>query len=87
MESVRKVYADKNLKISVAIADDVEFRGDTGDLLEIAGNLCDNACKYAQSQIAIHAQNIASAQGTLLELNVADDGPGIPAELSAAVTS
>jgi two-component system sensor histidine kinase PhoQ len=84
--SVAKVYADKALQISIDIAKDVEFRGDAGDLLEIAGNLCDNACKYAAAQIEITARNIESPQGMLLELTVADDGPGIPKELSEAVT-
>jgi two-component system sensor histidine kinase PhoQ len=84
--SVQKVYADKALRFAVDIPESVEFRGDAGDLLEIAGNLCDNACKYARSQIVIRARNIESPQGTLLQLTIADDGPGIPPELSQAVT-
>ncbi|MEL7044317.1 MAG: two-component sensor histidine kinase, partial [Pseudomonadota bacterium] len=40
-----KVYAARDLEIVVATEGDARFRGDERDLMEILGNLLDNACK------------------------------------------
>jgi len=56
------------------------FRGDEGDLEEMAGNLLDNACKWSKGQIAVTmaAERTASAQ--MLVIRVEDDGPGLTEE-------
>lgn len=46
---------------------------DREDLLELLGNLLDNACKWARAQVRVGWQ-LGAAQ---LTLEVADDGPGI----------
>ncbi|HWA42631.1 MAG TPA: HAMP domain-containing sensor histidine kinase [Hypericibacter adhaerens] len=53
------------------------FRGDEGDLEEMAGNLLDNACKWSRGQIAVTmvAERTSSAQ--MLLIRVEDDGPGL----------
>ena len=48
------------------------FRGDQGDLLEVLGNLMDNAYKFARQRVRLVAQR----DGRLL-LAVDDDGPGL----------
>src|SRR6202012_2376744 len=49
-------------------------------LEEMAGNLMDNACKWAKSKVTVSVHRIA---GTLLEIVVDDDGPGLdPEEIS-----
>ena len=57
------------------------FIGDREDLTEIAGNLLDNAFKWARSTRA-HDRATASREPTArrdgLQLVVEDDGPGIP---------
>jgi two-component system sensor histidine kinase PhoQ len=55
---------------------DIAFRGDEGDLLELLGNLLDNAFKWAASTVRITAHT----GGSTIELSVEDDGPGIDAE-------
>ena len=57
------------------------FEGDREDLLELAGNLIDNACKWCRREVRISA----SAE-TGLVLRVEDDGPGAPSEDLAALT-
>ncbi len=47
------------------------------DMLELLGNLIDNACKWAQGRVAI---TLAVRDRTLL-IQVADDGPGLAPEL------
>ena len=56
---------------------------DREDLLELLGNLLDNACKWAHSQVRL---DVSVEQGGF-RLSVDDDGPGIPAEKREAVLS
>jgi len=77
--ALEKVYAAKSLQMETAIAPDAMFRGDEGDLLEILGNIADNAFKWAHSRIRVEIQNQPEGQpGLRLILRIEDDGPGIP---------
>jgi two-component system sensor histidine kinase PhoQ len=82
VESLRKVYAERDLAIDAFVADEARFHGDAGDLMEIVGNLADNACKHARRRVTIDAGRIApgrDADRDGLFIVVSDDGPGIPA--------
>lgn len=79
LAALEKVYAAKGLRVETDIAPEVMFRGDAGDLLEILGNVADNAFKWARSRVRVQAQNPAGGQpGTRFTLRIEDDGPGIP---------
>lgn len=69
--ALHKIYRDKGCQIELIIAEDTVFRGDETDLMEILGNLLDNACKACQHQVKL-TTNTAP-----LQINVEDDGPGI----------
>lgn len=71
-----KVYADKTVAIDLNIAPNSVFRGDQGDLMEMLGNIIDNACKYSKQKIKITAEQTDE----LLLISVEDDGKGITAE-------
>lgn len=71
-----KVYFDKQPQFRAAIAADCECRADEGDLLEVLGNLLDNACKACRQRINISA----SDSERWLLIVIEDDGPGIPEE-------
>ena len=75
-----KVYADKSVECHLSIDESVMFYGDEGDLLEILGNLADNAFKWCRRKVTIKARpgNASHDLSELLELRVEDDGPGIP---------
>ncbi|MDJ0940065.1 MAG: ATP-binding protein [Woeseiaceae bacterium] len=79
---LRKVYHDKSPTIATQVASDVQFRGDTGDFLELAGNLIDNACKWCESRVnvSIEAATNDRAIASGMVMIVSDDGPGIPQE-------
>ncbi len=47
---------------------------DREDMLELVGNLLENACKWAGSRVALRVRF-----GSVLEIVIEDDGPGIPA--------
>ncbi|MBH9576579.1 sensor histidine kinase [Inhella proteolytica] len=79
VELLRRIHHDKVLDIRwQAPAQVLPF--DAEDLLEILGNLGDNACKWAASRVEI---TLTDRDG--LCLTVADDGPGCPAELREAL--
>jgi two-component system sensor histidine kinase PhoQ len=70
-----KVYADKNLTLTHDIQQKrIGFNGDITDLMEILGNVLDNACKAATRQVTLSVLTSLSK----LQINIEDDGPGIP---------
>lgn len=71
---LKKVYAEKNLQFSINLEHDGIRFGDREDMLELIGNLLDNASKWANRKIKF----TASIDGQL-KISVEDDGPGIPA--------
>ena len=71
-DALAKVYADKRLVFTVDAARGLQWRIDEGDLMEIAGNLMDNAAKWAKHRVAVRAWR----DGAKLHLRVEDDGPG-----------
>jgi signal transduction histidine kinase len=56
------------------------FRGDEGDLEEMAGNLLDNACKWAKSSIGVTVVAERTPQSANLLIKIDDDGPGLTEE-------
>lgn len=77
-----KVYRDKALSVEVRHDGDCAFRIDEGDLMELLGNLMDNACKWASHKV--YVQVTKNKEGALT-VAIHDDGPGIDPKLVAAV--
>jgi signal transduction histidine kinase len=76
-----RIYADKALAIEVACPPEAAFRGARQDLEEMLGNLLDNACKWALARVTVRV----ALDGQLLQLAIADDGPGLPSARRAEV--
>ncbi len=79
VDGLRKVYRDKQPEFSIDVEPGMQFRGDGGDFLELAGNLLDNACKWCAKQVKITIDQAEAGGGGML-MCVDDDGPGIPEE-------
>ncbi len=77
--SLRKVHAARELEIVCEIHGDPVMAADEGDMMEIIGNLADNACKWARRRVVIAVGQPAgeSAREADLHITVSDDGPGI----------
>jgi two-component system sensor histidine kinase PhoQ len=87
VNGLRKVYHDKRPQIESDVAVGLKFRGDTGDFLEVAGNLLDNACKWCEKRvkITVRPSTDAPALASGMVLTVEDDGPGIPDDAAEAL--
>jgi two-component system sensor histidine kinase PhoQ len=77
LQALDKVYGDKGVSHQQQIDPAATFFGDERDLLEIMGNILDNAYKYCHRRIQISVEKI-SAGREQLSIVVEDDGPGIP---------
>lgn len=68
-----KIYRDKNVQLSIDVPANAMFRGDETDLMEMLGNLLDNAFKACQHQVKVKVSQKP------FTISVEDDGPGVPA--------
>jgi len=77
--SLQRVYSQDLINIDAIIEPGLVFCGEKRDLLELVGNLLDNACKYGNGQVRLSAQLLDSANARAgINLQVEDNGPGIP---------
>ncbi len=72
--AMSKVYRDKNIQFSVEVNNNHFFLGDKTDLMELLGNLVDNACKACDSKVSLKVVQ----KKKRLRLIIEDDGPGVP---------
>ena len=70
--ALSKIYRDKQVQLQIDIPPGAMFRGDETDLMEMLGNLLDNACKACRHQVRL------SIKTKPLQFEVHDDGPGVP---------
>jgi len=64
-----------------------KLRIDEGDLLEILGNVIENACKYGKYSVRICVDQVLAAQAidVGISITIEDDGPGIPVAMREEV--
>ena len=75
--TLERIFLEKSLSIEWDAPDELNFIGERQDLLEIAGNLMENAGKWARRRVRVNAEAAGPNQ---FRLTVEDDGPGLPAE-------
>jgi signal transduction histidine kinase len=87
-KALAKIYESKGLGLDIQCPDTLRFLGEKQDFQEMAGNLMDNAFKWARAQIQITVEPGALQNGNAkFDLIIADDGPGLPEEFRrSAVT-
>ena len=66
----------EHLALSYRVPAGLQLPWDREDLLELLGNLLDNACKWADAEVRVSVAELTNG----FELRVEDDGPGIPEE-------
>ncbi|MGQ0683899.1 ATP-binding protein [Bradyrhizobium sp.] len=78
--TMEKIHRDRSIAIEVKADSRARFRGERQDLEEMAGNLVDNACKWAASQVLVEVLVEREAEpgaGARLRIIVDDDGRGL----------
>jgi signal transduction histidine kinase len=71
---LERIYDSKHLEIQLHEGSAKSLPLDREDMLELLGNLLDNACKWAAHRVTCGL----SVQGERLLIEVEDDGPGCP---------
>jgi len=87
--TMEKNHRGRGIAIGVEADAQAKFRGERQDLEEMAGNLVDNACKWAASQVFIEVLVERPAEpgaGPMLRIIVDDDGRGLSAAERAQVS-
>jgi two-component system sensor histidine kinase PhoQ len=72
--TLEKVYRDKRVNVVLDLPDDCQVQMEEGALLEMLGNLLENAYRLCLSEVRVSWQ--PSIMGD--ELCIEDDGPGVP---------
>lgn len=88
VRTMEKVHRDRDLVIDLNVPDGIGFRGERQDFEEMAGNLIDNACKWATGRVTVTmvAEPVESAADrAFFTLVVDDDGPGLTTAQREAV--
>ena len=73
---LEKVYRTKDLDIDPGDPA-LSFAGERQDLLEMIGNVLENACKWSRTAVVARVEAL---DGRRLRVVVGDDGPGLPAD-------
>ncbi len=88
--TLEKIYGrDRDMSVSAECPEGVRFQGERQDLEEMLGNLMDNACKWARSEVEARVEAVPKADRlarAYFRITVDDDGPGLtPDERASAV--
>ncbi|WP_313132287.1 sensor histidine kinase [Stutzerimonas nitrititolerans] len=80
LDTLRMIH-QRDIQLRWTAPSDCRLPWDREDMLELLGNLLDNACKWANSEVVLRIERSAAGY----RLRVDDDGPGIPAAERAPV--
>ncbi|MBB4305049.1 signal transduction histidine kinase [Rhodobium orientis] len=89
LRAMRRIHEEKTVTLKVDAAKPPAFRGEQQDFEEMLGNLVDNACKWAASEVTVTITAAARRPGVdrdMMLIHVDDDGPGLtPSEREEAI--
>ena len=71
---IKQAHNKPELKVSLSIEEGVKQFGDREDMLELFGNLLDNACKWADSNVICRVK--AGKTSNCTKITIEDDGQG-----------
>jgi signal transduction histidine kinase len=80
--TLQRIFGDKGVMIDWDCDEDLYFLGERQDLMEIAGNAMENACKWCRGKVRVRAHALGPER---LSLSVEDDGAGLPPDQREAV--
>jgi signal transduction histidine kinase len=83
IQLLEQMYPDKQLEITLGIDADQRLMADREDMLEMLGNLLDNACKWARQRVHCRVSGVNGGTRFTIE----DDGPGCSDEELERITA
>ncbi|MCA6293510.1 MAG: sensor histidine kinase, partial [Phenylobacterium sp.] len=72
--TLMRLHREADVRIDWEAPEDLAFLGERQDLLEICGNLLENACKWGRGRITVRG---AASGSDRLILEIDDNGPGL----------
>ena len=84
LRALNTAYRERGIQVSQSMPEGLMVRGDERDLMEMLGNLLENAFKYTAGRVAISGEALTAVEGAQparIALVIDDDGPGIDAAL------
>jgi signal transduction histidine kinase len=75
-KALQRLFAERALRIEISVPPHLSVACERQDLSEMLGNLMENACKWAHTQVTVRAARTNGGVATEVE----DDGPGLPDE-------
>jgi two-component system sensor histidine kinase PhoQ len=75
--ALSKVYREKNVDVSLLLDETALFGADERDMMELLGNMLENAFKYGHSAVRISLVK----ELEWVQLSIEDDGPGVSPEM------
>jgi signal transduction histidine kinase len=66
-------YHGRRIAQTIEVSAETTFLGDKDDLVELLGNLLDNAHRFASTRVSVTAENDSNG----LLVTIRDDGPGL----------
>ena len=81
--ALQKVYVDKNITFSHEVSSECVVFADPNDVLEVIGNVCDNACKYGNNLVRVDVNKAEDEH--MIAIDIIDNGEGIPHRLRDAI--
>jgi signal transduction histidine kinase len=72
--TLERIFQDRAVEIDWRSPEDLVFPGERQDLLEIVGNVLENACKYGGGRVRAAASPVGRDRMTI---TVSDNGPGL----------
>ena len=74
VRTLDRIYGRRGVDIDAEADPEVAFLGERQDLLEMLGNVLENACKYGRTEVRARASALGAGAWRLV---VEDDGPGL----------
>ena len=75
-DTLQKVYRDKSFELHINVDEYAKCRMDAEDMMELFGNLLNNACRFCKDIVEVTAHH----ENNMLVIDIDDDGMGFPSE-------
>ncbi len=83
IDVLKRVYHDKNLNFDIKIDKALEYKADKNDMMELLGNLLDNACKWTRNKVSC---KLSKSQEYGFIIQVEDNGSGCDSDQLSSLT-